>query len=536
MSVFKHTQMLKSLSNDELKAAALLLQHQKEKKAQEPLLKYKENNTLSLRFGDLSSRYRVMRAGNKGGKTARLGRDLVAMCKGKCGDLGINFPHKPPLKIWYCGRDRNVLSDEPLHSIKSFLKGEGIDYRTVFTGQLINMMYIWDDEGNQSEIRFKPYNGDIGIFESANVHAVFMDEEPPRDIFSAIKPKIAIMPGYVFIAMTPDRGMTWTYDLLAGTDKDHGQLIKNKQLTVVEGSVFDNIRNFKIADKKKWIRFPDEWIDKTDFHDFKFKEEDGIKYIETADTFADYVNDYTYGSDEYRMRVLGHFVSFLGKVYPFDRAKHVMPLAQVPPLHELKFFGKFDYGYGDEACYCLIALDKDNKKYNFGGFYKSYLDTREQARMIKSFNEYWGVIPEMIVADNQICNRLPEKDAIKAHIQSIKDYFLDELGDNYTSWRTEEMDKREPQVKRDAFIRDLKDDKYVFVDHQNFCYDFIAEVERLEFKEGNREKLKGKDHFDAATRMFYGAGIKYENWTTSKELSKKKEVHWRYQSKDEPVY
>lgn len=536
MSVFNHKQMVSELDDDTLKAAVLLAKHEKARKQQEPLLKYKENNTLSKKFGELTTRYRVMRAGNKGGKTARLGRDLVAMCKGKCEEFGINFPHKPPLKIWYCGRDRNVLSDEPLHSIKSFLKGEGIDHRTVYTGQLVNMMYIWDDEGNQSEVRFKPYNGDIGIFESANVHAVFMDEEPPRDIFSAIKPKIAIMPGYVFIAMTPDRGMTWTYDLLSGTDKDHGTLYKNKQLSVVEGSVFDNIRNFKIADKRKWIRFPDEWISKDDFEDFEFKIVDGIKYMLVADTFADYVNDYTYGSDEYRMRVLGHFVSFLGKVYPFDRIKNIVPLAAVPPFHELKFFGKHDYGYGDEAVYALIGIDKNNKKYNFGGFYQSYLDARDIAKKIKEFNEYWGIRPEMIVADNQICNRLPQKDENKSHIQSIKDFYLDELGENYTTWRTEEMDKRNPAVKRDAFIRDLKDGQYVFVDHNNFCYDFINEVERLEFAEGNKDKLKGKDHFDAATRMFYGANCKYDNWLTSEDMNKRKDVHWRYQSKDEPVY
>ena len=536
MSVFKHKQMISQLDDQALKAAVLLAKHEKAKKQKEPLTKYKNNNRLGQKFDKLTTRYRVMKAGNKGGKTTKLGQMLVAMCKGKCEEFGINFPHKPPLKIWYCGRDRNVLSDEPLTSIKSFLKGENIDHRTVFTGQMVNMMYIWDDEGNQSEIRFKPYNGDIGIFESANVHAVFMDEEPPRDVFSAIKPKIAVMPGYVYIAMTPDRGMSWTFDLFKGTDPDHGTLAKNGQLSVVEGSVFDNIRNFKIADKKKWIRFPAEWITRDEFEDFEFKTVDDIPYILVPDTFADYVNDYSYGSDEYRMRVLGHFVSFLGKVYPFDRTKNVVPLAAVPPFSELKFFGKFDYGYGDEAVYALVAIDRNNKKYNLGGFYQSYLDARDQAKKIKEFNDYWGVRPEMIVADNQILNRLPQKDEGKSHIQSIKDYFLDELGENYTTWRTEEMDKRNPVIKRDLFIRELKSGQYVFVDYNNFCYDFINEVERLEFAENNKEKVKGKDHFDAATRYFYGANISWDSWVTSSEMTEKKKVHWKYQSKDEPVY
>jgi phage terminase large subunit-like protein len=522
------------MTDDQLRAAAILLRHDKQRIAEEPLYKYKNNNYLGHRYDQLTTRYRVMKAGNKVGKTARLGRDLVAMCKGKCEEFGINFPHKPPLKIWYCGRDRNVLTDEPLSSIKSFLKGEGIDYRAIYTGQMINMLYIWDDKGNQSEIRFKPYNGEIGIFESANVHAVFMDEEPPRAVFSAIKPKVAIMPGYVYIAMTPDKGMTWTHDLFNGADPDHGTLFKNGSLSYVEGSVFDNMLNFKIAEGRKWVRYPDEFIDRVS--DYKYKVVDGITYVDAPDTFADYVSDYEYGSDEYLFRILGQFVSFTGKVYPFDRRKNICSLSEVPAMSDLKFFGKFDYGYSDEACYGLVGVDASDTKYNFGGFYLSYLDAREQAREIKKFNDYWGVVPEMIVADDQICNHLVQRDAIKSHIVSIKDYFLDELGANYTVWRTERIDKLDPHIKRDAFVRDLKVGKYKFIDHNGFCAPFIQEVERLEFKGGTREQVKGKDHFDAATRMFYGANISYNNWQTSEELAARKEVHWRYRGAESPIY
>ncbi len=175
---------IKSLTPEQKKAMAMLIKKKQAKMQEEPLHKHRFNNYAQERFRNLTSRYRNHKAANKVGKTDELGFELVAMCKGKCEEFGINFPHKPPLKIWYCGRDRNVLSDEPLASIKRYLKGEGIDHKTVYAGQLINMMYIWDDHGNTSEIRFKPYNGEIGIFESANVHAVFMDEEPPRCLAS----------------------------------------------------------------------------------------------------------------------------------------------------------------------------------------------------------------------------------------------------------------------------------------------------------------------------------------------------------------
>jgi phage terminase large subunit-like protein len=519
------------LTDQQLKAAALLIKESQQRTKKEPLNKHKFNNYAQERFRALKSRYRNHKAANKVGKTDENGFELVAMCKGKCEEYGINFPHKPPLKIWYCGRDRNVLSDEPLASIKRYLKGEGIDHRTVNTGQMVNIMYIWDDDGNQSEIRFKPYNGEIGIFESANVHAVFMDEEPPRDIFSAIKTKIGVLPGYVFLTMTPDKGMSWTYDLISGLDPDHGNLFNKGMLETIESSVFENMLNFKIMTGKQWIKFPVEFIDKIEKPGYKYKEEDGETFLEAPDTFVEYIDQFTYGSDEYRMRILGHYVSFTGHVYPYDPLKNTFALEELPPLSELKFFGMFDYGYSDEACFVLVGIDKTNTLFLLDGFYQSYLDSRDQAKKIKEICDYWGVKPEMIVADNQIDNRLPQKDANKAHIQSIYDYYLDELGDNWTVWRREELDKRDPHIKRDAIVRALKDGKIKFNNHQNKMIMMIQELQRLEFKGGNKGEVKGKDHFDAAMRMFMGASISYDSWRTSEEVKAINKTHAKYRVK-----
>jgi phage terminase large subunit-like protein len=532
-----YQQITEKLSDEQLKAVALLIKERKQKTNEEPLFKHKFNNFAQERFRNLKTRYRNHKAANKVGKTDENGFELVAMCKGKCEEFGINFPHKPPLKIWYCGRDRNVLSDEPLASIKRYLKGEGIDHRTVYTGQLVNIMYIWDDEGNQSEIRFKPYNGEIGIFESANVHAVFMDEEPPRDVFSAIKTKIGVLPGYVFLTMTPDKGMSWTYDLIKGSDPDHGNLASKGMLETIESSVFENMLNFKIMTGKQWIKFPVEYIDKIEKPGYEYKEEDGETYLLAPDTFAEYIDQFTFGSNEYRMRLLGHYVSFSGHVYPYDPTINTFDLEEMPPLSELKFFGAFDYGYSDEACFVLIGIDKSNTLYLIDGFYQSYMDAREQAKKIKEICDFWGVKPEMIVADNQIDNRLPQKDSQKAHIQSIYDYFLDELGSNWTVWRREELDKRDPHIKRDAIVRALKGGKIKFNNHQNKCIQFIQEMQRLEFKDGKANEVKGKDHFDAALRMFMGAGITYDHWRTSDDIKAIRQTHHKYRVKATgPVY
>lgn len=538
---FDYSELVKTLSEEELRAFAAYAQDTEILEEKDPLLKHKFNNQAQGIFRSFNQRYRVIVGGNKIGKTDEMGFICAAICQGRAHEFGINFPHKPPLNIWYCGRDRGVLSDEPLKSLKRYLKPE--QYKVTTVASTVQKLTIYAPDGTPSEIIFKPYTGEIGIFESGNVHAVFMDEEPPREIFSAIKPKIAVLPGYVFIAMTPDKGMSWTHDLFNGTDNEHGVLVQQGLFGHYQATVYDNIKNFKVSKEMKWIRYPVEWISKKD--DLEYRDNEGICEVLAPDTFADYINQYSFGTNEYRMRVLGHYVSFTGKVYRFDVTRLVnnkninwntFDLDELPSMNQLKFFGAIDYGYRDEFVYHLIGIAPDNTKYVFEEIYESFLEATEQAQKIKAVNDYWGVKPEMIVADNQICNRLPQKDAEKAGIASIKDYYMDILGDHYTVWRTEEMDKRDPHIKRDAINRDLEKGKLKFSNYENKTYYSVQELQRLEFQDGTRDKLRGKDHADAALRMFYGANITYDNWLSSSDVKDRKQTTRFVRSRKAPVY
>lgn len=538
---FNYDDIVANLSEDELRAYAAYAQDNETLEEKDPILKHKFNNDAQNIFRAFTQRYRVIVGGNKIGKTDEMGFICAAICTGRAEEFGINFPHKPPLNIWYCGRDRAVLSDEPLKSIKRYLKPS--QYKITTVASTVQKVTVYAPDGTASEIIFKPYTGEIGIFESGNVHAVFMDEEPPREVFSAIKPKIAVYPGYVFIAMTPDKGMSWTHDLFNGTDPEHGNLVRSGLFGYHQATVFDNIKNFKISQGMKWIEYPYQWIDKKP--DLEYKQENNQLLVRVPDTFCDYLNQYTFGTNEYRMRVLGHYVSFTGKVYRFDATRLVdgeetnwntFDLHELPPMNLLKFFGTLDWGYSDEFVYLLIALAPDNTKYVLEEIYQSFLDATEQAKLIKKVNDFWGVQPEMIVADNQICNRLPQKDSDKVHISSIKDYYMDTLGDHYTMWRTEEMDKRDPHIKRDAVNRDLDKAKLKFSNYENKTYNTVQELQRLEFQEGSRDKLRGKDHADAALRIFYGANISYDNWADSNQIEEKKNVTRYVRSRKAPIY
>lgn len=518
---FDYTGRLGGLDDDRLMALAKMIELDNRRLVQEPLYRHKFNNDAQSKFREMVADYRVLIGGNKIGKTDELGFELVAMCKGKCDEFGINFPHKPPLKIWYCGRDRNVLSDEPLSSIKRYLKGDGIDYNVKYSGSTVLKMTITNDAGVQSEIWFKPYNGDIGIFESANVHAVFMDEEPPRDVFSAVKTKVAIMPGTVFIAMTPDRGLTWTYDLFEGSDPDHGSLVRNGDLQMYKCSVFDNVRNFKVEKGFEWVKYP-PIARKVDL---EYRVVNGELEVSVPDMFHRYLSKFEFMSEEYKMRILGEYMSFTGKVYPFDRYKNTFELGELPNFEDLKWFGALDYGYADECCYMLIGVDVLDNYWVLDGFYQSGLYSREQAKKIKQVNDYWGVKPLMIVADSQIANTLPEKDSLKPHIDSIKAYYIDELGVDYTAWRTEMIDKRDPVTKRDLVVQYMVNGKLRFCTFEDRLRPIISELGRLEYRQGSVEQFIQKaDHADATLRMFFGAKVRYSHY----EVSKERQVsHWQ---------
>lgn len=502
-----------SLTEEELIGFSAYAQDKERLYKKDPLLKHSMENDAQERLLKMRADYRVLCGANKVGKTYGMAFILVALCKGRGAEFGIEFPHRPPLKCWYCGRDRNVLSDEPLTSIKTYLKGEGIDYKTKYSGQTILSMEIWDDElgadAPRSLIWFKPYSGEKRIFESSNLHLVLMDEEPPKFVFDAVKTKIGFKPGVVYIAMTPDDGITWTYDLFEGTDPDHGELITKGQLELYEATVFDNLRNFPIVRGEGWVRYPEEYgVPLKPWGEYRYEE--GVCYIKCPDSFERYVSKFTYGSQQYLMRILGRYISFTGRVYPFDAKLNTFRLHELPPFEDCLAFGSLDWGYGDPCCYVLWLVDRSGTHYAIDGFYTSKLDARDQAKKIREISEYWGFRPLEIVADDQIDSRLPQADKEKKHIVRIKDYYYDELGYEWTYFRTDRMDKLDAPSKREKILQLMKSGKIKLNPERLQLH--MQEMQKLEFKAGRKDLVKGEDHFDSCLRYYVSADYNFENW------------------------
>lgn len=572
MSDYEYEDLLAELTEDELLTLCAYEQDKKTIESNEPLTKDNYGNNLAqVEYTDAIGefKYVLIIGGNKIGKTHIMAKIAVACCKGKAAEYGIDFKTKPPLNVWYGGRTLKVLGDEPLKSLKRFLKGEGIDHRTIYSGQEVSEMRIWDDYGNESTIYFKPYivkQEGVGTWESGNVDLVLADEEMPRKIFSAIKPKVSFTAGKVLMTMTPDHGITWSYDFLQGNDPDHSVLLKNERMKVIQATTFDNLLNFKIAKQLEWVRFPTNHAKRREHHRYltgielaglikrenlelkhfpkkKVGEQEvydilpDAVYVETPDTFAEHLSQFSYMSQDYQMRILGLFVSVAGKVYDFQKYKHnedgtatnfnVFDLEELPDYKDLKFFATLDYGYSDEFVCLLIAIDKFDTKWVLQEIYQSYLTSDDQAKAMMKMFASWQVMPEMIIADKQINDEGRIQDKQKPHISSIKDSYQDTM--NFYNWRTEEMDKRDPETKRDRIRKEMKEGKIRFNAYNNWTYYTQQELMKLEYAD-TREKVKGKDHADAALRYFYGANISYEFFLTTDELNQRKNISSRMRS------
>ena len=520
------------LSEEELIALNQYAENQNKQFERDPMLKHGMDNEAQAALRAMTADYRVLNGANKTGKTDESAFICVAMCKNRTKEFGIYFPHKPPLKIWYCGRDRNVLSDAPLDALQRYLKGEGIDHKIYRSGNTVLKMEIWDDELPKekqkiSEVIFKPYTGEKKIWESANVHACFMDEEPPRHVFNAVKTKIAFKPGIVFITMTPDDGISWTFDLFNGHDPDHGRLLEDGQMEMYECTVFDNMRHFPVINGYDWVRWPSEYgYEEKAWGTYRDNPENGYREILAPDVFARYLKKSAYGSNEYEMRILGRFTSFAGRVYPFNYENNIFRLKELPSFDNLLFFGSLDYGYApDPASFSLWAVSKAGVHYNLGGFYETKLTAPEQAQKIKEICDWWGVRPIEIVADNQINANTGIQNKVTKEVIRIVDQYYEVLGTEWTYFRTEKSDKDDAVSKRDRAIQMFKDGRIKFLSDEDgcsySCSPKIQEIMKLEFKDGRRDKVTNQDHFDAELRYYVAANYCWEFYGTQQSVDLK---------------
>lgn len=205
------------------------------------ILSYKPNNDKMFRMHKSDSKTRIIFGGRRSGKTQWGAVECVWAGLG-IHPFGIYPP--PPLQIRICGMDLNagvkgilvptMYSWLPKSAVKKFWAEE----------KLLELV-------NGTLYDFKSYDQDLEKFEGAARDLVWMDEEPPKEIYQSnyYRTLYAGSNGKLLITCTPLHGMTWIYDDLYDNpeavppyvDYEHVSIFENPHLdkAAVEATLKD---------------------------------------------------------------------------------------------------------------------------------------------------------------------------------------------------------------------------------------------------------------------------------------------------------
>lgn len=181
----------------------------------------------------------LLMAGNRFGKTYCGAAEIGFHMTGLYPDwwTGRRFPR--PVKVWACGTTHDKTRD----ILQSVLLGDPKDPSAFGTGTLPGDLIVGTTRkpgvpnalaavavrhvsGGVSVLDFKAYETGATAFMGESKDIVWLDEEPPQDVYSQALARILDRMGLVYLTFTPENGMT---PLVAGflNDPKPGQAIIN---------------------------------------------------------------------------------------------------------------------------------------------------------------------------------------------------------------------------------------------------------------------------------------------------------------------
>jgi phage terminase large subunit-like protein len=163
---------------------------------------------------------------NRVGKTFGMGGyELAAHLTGEYPDWweGRRFDH--PVSTWAAGKGYETTRDiMQLTLLGQVCQREGrktVDGRGVIPGHLlgqptwksgvadlVDTIPVKHASGEWSDLSFKSYEQGRGSFEGTGKHVIWLDEEPPLDVYGECLIRTATTHGIIFITFTPLEGMS----------------------------------------------------------------------------------------------------------------------------------------------------------------------------------------------------------------------------------------------------------------------------------------------------------------------------------------
>ncbi|MDA2926846.1 terminase family protein [Acidobacteria bacterium AH-259-G07] len=164
-------------------------------------------------------RERAFIAANKIGKTEGVGGyEITCHMTGRYPSWwpGRKFDH--PVNVWACGDTsksvREILQDKMLGPMGNFgigmIPADSIVHTVAKAGvaDAVELVYIRHATGKNSVLTFKSYDQRREAFQGTDMDIIWLDEEPPMNIYAECLLRTMVSNGLVLLTFTPLLGLT----------------------------------------------------------------------------------------------------------------------------------------------------------------------------------------------------------------------------------------------------------------------------------------------------------------------------------------
>ncbi len=349
------------------------------------------SNHIRLFHAGKEFKERAFVAGNRTGKTFAASRELAYHATGLYPDWWEGHRFTKPISAWAVGKTNEATRDTIQHELLGPRNDEGSgaipkellvpspSTRPGIPGARQDI-FVKHVSGGTSVIGLKSYDQGIDAFMGTAKDFVWMDEEPPRNIYTECLTRTATTKGLMLCTFTPLNGISDTF------------LLYVPEMRIPEDGIVpspDGGKSYKFVVGETW---------NSDLPHLPQEEKDRLKA--------------SYAPWELSARMQGIPTLGAGAVYPVAEEDVVIAPFDLPN-HWPRFAG-LDVGWKKTAATWLAYDQKSDVVYVYSEYYRGYAEPSVHADAIKARG---GYIP---IAIDPASNTPNQKDGDRLFVEYLK--------------------------------------------------------------------------------------------------------------------